>query len=459
MPRNVRIAAFVLVVLASGLAHAQLPDWARTGKNNRYPEEMNWVSVASAMGSEGLEKAKAQARVGIASQIKVVVSAKMKYVQSEKIIGDASLLSSDMTSETQNVVEKMEFVDLTFPETFVNAVDTRTYVMAVLDKELFYERLRRAIEIPVRELAMKLKNAREQVAANDLGEAVNSYASIMGTVPDLYPQIFFYNSISPKAYELPSELVYDNIDYEVAKLMGNVSLVLVSGNNQSVALGKNFSQPLAVKATMSASGQRVPLKGLTVSYRTGTNEKETAVTNDEGIASLTPVASPDLVEGTAGKLVAFVDIPRMSTRLKTKVEQNTTVAFAFTTQGAQITMKVTVAGSGPDAAQFELVKRTIKDLEKNNVRANQQSPRFEFHLVVTTSDGQTVNGMGGTLFTQNIQVTGMLKDASSGTILGTVSTSATGMDKDKDRALEKGITAARFSTKDLATIIARAREQ
>ena len=449
-----------VLLFASALAQAQLPDWARTGKSNRYPEEMYWVTVASAMGSEGIEKAKAQARVGIASQIKVVVSSKMKYVQSEKIIGDVSNYSSDMTSETQNVVEKMEFVDLTFPETYVNPVDTRSFVMAVLDKEQFYERLRRDIELPVKELQEKLQNARSQAAAADLGEAVNSYASIMGDVPDLYPKIFFYNSISPNAYTLPSELVYDNLEYELSKILSTVSLAMQSGNHQSVALGKTFPEPLAVKAMILVDGKPTPLKGLTISYRTGQNEKETAVTNDQAIASLSPIASPDLVtDGTSGSLTAFVDIPRMSARLKTKVERNTSVAFAFTTSGAQFTVKVTVAGAGPDAAQFELVKRVIKDLEKNNVRANQQQSRYELHLIITASEGQTVNGMGGNLYTQNIQVTGMLKDGSSGTVVGTISTTATGMDKDKDRAVEKGIAGVKFSSKELSAIVARAREQ
>ena len=458
MPKHAIL--FALATLLCSTAIAQLPDWARTGKSNRYPEEMYWVSVASAIGTDGIERAKTQARVGIASQIKVTVSSRMKYVQSEKIVGDVSNYSTDMTSETQNVVEKMEFVDLTFPETFVNPVDTRSYVLAVLDKEQFFERLRRDIDGPVSELQQKLQNARAQAGAADLGEAVNTFASIMGEVPDLYPKIFFYNSIAPSAYSLPPELVYDNLEYELSKILDNVSLTIQGGNNQTVALGKTFPEPLAVKAMTVIDGKPTPLRGLTISYTTGAEEKETAVTNSDAIAALRPIASPDLVtDGTAGALKAFVDIPRMSARLKTKVEQKTSVTFAFTAAGAQITMKVTIGGAGPDPAQFELVKRVIKDLEKNNVRANQQQARFELHLVVTASEGQTVSGMGGNLYSQIVQVTGMLKDGSSGTIVGTVSTSATGMDKDKDRALEKGIAGVRFSAKDLSSIIARAREQ
>ena len=186
----------------------------------------------------------------------------------------------------------------------------------------------------------------------------------------------------------------------------------------------------------------------------------TAATNDLGIASLSPSASPDLVtDGTAGRLAAFVDIPRMSPRLKAKVERNTGVAFAFTASGAQFTVKVTVAGAGPDAAQFDLVNRVIKELEKNNVRANQQQSRYEFHLVVTASEGQTVAGMGGNLYTQKVQVSGMLKDGSTGTIVGTLTASSVGMDKDRDRALEKGIAGLKFPSKDLSSIVARAREQ
>ncbi len=459
--RKLASIPFILAcIFVATVAQAQLPEWARTGKSNRYPEEMYWVSVASALGSDGLEKAKAQARVGIASQIKVTVSSKMKYVRSEKIIGDVSNYSDDMTSETQSVVEKMEFADLTFPETFLNAVDTRTYVMAVLDKEQFFDRLRRDIEGPVAGLQKKLENARAQAKAADLGEAVNTFATIMGEVPDLYPKIFFYNSIAPSAYSLPDELIYDNLEYELSKILANVTLTIQGGNNQTVALGKAFPQPLSVKAMTTIDGKPTSLKGLTISYRTGADEKETALTNEQSVASLTPVVSPDLVtDGTSGTLVAFVDIPRMSARLKSKVEQNTTVTFAFTVAASRFTVKVTVAGAGPDPAQFELVKRVIKDLEKNNVRANQQQSRYEFHLVVTASEGQTVSGMGGNLYSQVVQVTGMLKDGSTGTVLGTISTSATGMDKDKDRALEKGIGALRFSSKDLASIVARAREQ
>ncbi len=453
------LALLLAVLCVAGVSQAQLPDWARSGKSNRYPEEMYWVSVASAIGSEGIEKAKTQARVGIASQIKVTVSSRMKYVQSETIVGDLANYSTDMTSETQTVVEKMDFVDLTFPETFVNPVDTRSYVMAVLDKEQFFERLRRDMDGPVSELQQRLQNARAQAKAADLGEAVNTFASIMGDVPDLYPKIFFYNSIAPNAYALPSDLIYDNLESELSTILGAVSLSIQGGNNQTVGLGKAFPQPLSVKALATIDGKPTPLRGLTISYRTGSEEKETAITNAEAVASLNPIASPDLVtEGTAGTLVAFVDIPRMSARLKTKVEQNTSVAFAFTVAGAQFTVKVTVAGAGPDAAQFELVKRVIKDLEKNNVRANQQQSRYELHLIVTASDGQTVSGMGGNLYAQNVQVTGMLKDGSTGTILGTISASATGMDKDRDRAMEKGIAGVRFSSKELSSIVARARE-
>jgi hypothetical protein len=459
MDKRVVISFFVALAFVGEAAHSQLPDWAMTGRSNRYPLELYWVGVGSGMGTGGLEAAKSQARVAIASQIKVAVSSRMKYVQSEAIVGDVSNYSTDITSETQSVVEKMEFADLTFPETYVNPVDTKAYAFAVLEKEQFFERLRREIDLPAKELEQKLEHAREQASAADLGEAVNTFASIMGDVPDLYPKIFFYNSIAPEAYVLRSELVYDNLEAELGKILGNVSLSIEGGNNQTVALGKAFPQPLAVRATTVIDGKPTLLQRLTISYRTGESEKETAVTNDQGIASISPIASPDLTsDGSSGKLTAYVDIPRMSPRLKAKVERNTSVAFAFTASGAQFTVKVTVAGAGPDAAQFDLVNRVIKELEKNNVRANQQQSRYELHLVITSSEGQTVAGMGGNLYTQKVQVSGMLKDGSTGTIVGTLTASAVGMDKDKTRAVEKGIAGLQFSSKDLSSIIARARE-
>lgn len=460
MDKRALITLLAALICLGGTAQSQLPDWAITGNSNRYPRELYWIGVGSAVGTGGLEAAKSQARVAIASQIKVTVSSKIRYVQSEAIVGDVSNYSTDISSETQSVVEKMEFADLAFPETFVNPVDTKAYVLAVLEKDQFFGRLRREIDLPVNELGQKLEHAREQANAADLGEAVNTFASIMGDVPELYPKIFFYNSIAPDAYVLPSGLVYDNLEAELGKILGNVSLVIASGDKQTVALGKPFPQPLAVKATTVIDGKPALLNRLTVSYRTGENEKETAVTDDQGVALFSPIASPDLVtDGTSGKLTAFVDIPRMSPRLKAKVERNTSVGFAFTASGAQFTVKVTVAGAGPDAAQFDLVNRVIKELEKNNVRANQQQSRYEFHLVVTASEGQTVTGMAGNLYTQKVQVSGMLKDGSTGTIVGTLTTSSVGMDKDRDRALEKGIAGLKFSSKDLSSIVARAREQ
>ncbi len=457
---NTRVFSLVAtIVVFSTLAQAQLPDWARTGKALKYPDDWYWVSVASAMGSDGLEKAKEQARVGIASQLRVTVSSKVKYVQSEKIIGDVSNYSTDMASETQSVVDKMPLTNLEFAESYVNPVDTRTYVLAVLEKQLFLDGLLRDIKTPVRELEAKLENARGLVASADVGEAVNSYSLIMAAVPDLYPKIFFFNSLSPKPYELPTGLVYDNIEFELTKILSGVSLKTRGGDKQTVALGRAFPAPLEVVATIETGGKTLPLKGLYVAFRTGKDDEEKILTDGNGLASCTPIVSPDLLKDeTHGQLSALIEIPHTSMRLRHKVERNTSVTYSFTASVKQFTVRVDIAGDGSDAAQFELVKRVTKALEKNNVRVNQGSAKFLLHLVVTSNEGPSVSGMAATLHVQNVDVTGMLKDASSGTVVGTLSASSKGVDKDRGKALVKGIQDAEFDAKDLAAILARARD-
>jgi hypothetical protein len=215
-----------------------------------------------------------------------------------------------------------------------------------------------------------------------------------------------------------------------------------------------------VKVIYKDGDKVIPLKGLTVTFKNGKNDRETALTNAEGIASIRIAVSPDAVKGGKyGEIIACINLKRLTARLRSKVEENTSEKFDVTIMVTALAVGIEVTGIGSKTSQFELSKKIVRELEKNGANVNQTDSRFLLRGVISATEGQSVQGMGGTLFTQNIELSLILIEKQTDDVIGTVLSSAKGVDKDKTKAIEKGIGSLSISTKEMAELLAKAKDR
>jgi|YNPMSStandDraft_2_1061718.scaffolds.fasta_scaffold00017_53 hypothetical protein len=442
----------------ASIVKAQLPDWAQSGTHKKYPAEMYWTAVGFASGPNALEKAQGKARFGVASQIKVTVKGKVDYVQTETIIGNEGIIASEFKSAVESVVDEIDLIGLEFPESYINPVDKSVYVFAAIEKQQYITGLKGIIDEEVKKLGIKIQTAKDLVNAGDLGPAINNYLEAMNIAQPLYSRIILYNSLAIKPYELNKDYIYENIDAELTKLLSRVFLRIVSGNNQQGEIGKALPKPLVLQAFVGDPMKAIPLKGLTITFKAGKNVLEKITTDVDGRATLRYIVAAEGIRAGVGEITAFIDLGRINPKLKQQVEKNTTVVFNFNVEASKkIYAKFEVTGEGSSSSKLNLQKKLAKELEKNNVVINQTSGDYLVRAVINSTDGQSVTGMSGEMKVKNVELAIIIIEIESNNVIATINSSAKGVDKDGNKALEKGIAALKIPTKELNEAIGKLR--
>lgn len=448
--RIIELTAFFIVAILIGDIYAQLPKWAQTGVHPKYPAEMYWTAIGIGTGPSALEKAQGKARFGVASQIKVTVKGKVDYVQTETIIGNEGVIASEYKSAVESVVDEIDLIGLQFPETYTNPVDKSIYVFAAIEKSEYISGLKGLIDEEVKRLSIKIQTAKDLVKNGDLGPAINNYLEAMQIAQPLYSRIILYNSLSPNAYQLEKEYIYENIDAELTKLLSNVFLKIVSGNNQKGEIGKPLPKPLVLQAFVGDPMKAIPLKGLTITFKAGKNVLEKITTDVDGRASLRYVVSTEGIRAGMGEITAYIDLGRINPKLKQQVEKNTQVVFAFNVEATKkIFARIEITGEGSASSKLNLQKKIAKELEKNNVVINQTGGDYLVRTVINSTDGQSVTGMSGEMKVKNVEMAIIIIEIETNNVIATINASSKGVDKDENKALEKGIAALKIPTREL----------
>jgi hypothetical protein len=154
------ICTLTLCLLIAEFVQAQpQPAWVTTGKSPKYPQDLYWVGVGQGMGARALEEAKAKAKAEIAKQFKVTVSSKSKLVQTEKIVGNSALMTSDLSDRIETEVEKMPLIGLEIAETFESNVTGKAFALAVLNREEFTNTLKSELDAEIAKIREKISSA------------------------------------------------------------------------------------------------------------------------------------------------------------------------------------------------------------------------------------------------------------------------------------------------------------
>ncbi len=445
--------SLVLFFAASCASVAQAPPaWVTTGKSLRHPQEQYWIGTGFATGAGAINEAKVKAKAAIASQFKVTVSSKMTLVQTEKIVGKSSLMTSDMESRAESMVEAMELSGVEIAETFVSKVDGRTYALAVLEKEGFINTLQTELDKLVGRARQKMTDAAALSAKGDIGTAVNAYMEALDAIEEAGPKAVFFNLVA-KGYSLPEDVLPETIESQMRDELSAITLKKISGDGQKGQYGAGLEQPLVVEALSNGN----PIRGVPITFKVGETVLEKVITDEAGLAKHNFIVVKEGVRGNKGKALATVDLSKLSSKLRGELRNITTIEFDFTVDGGSaFACDVDVESDEAPDKNIYLGKLLVKALEQSGATV-QRDAAVMAKGSLSVSDGGTVNGLDGQRVLQNVTLDIFFVNRANKSVLSSMSVSAKGLGRDAYEGLQKGINALKIPPKELSEAISKAR--
>jgi hypothetical protein len=445
---------FILVLLATLSActskslTAQTPEWVERNQDKRFPPEQFWIGISSAVGPNAEEKAKESAIKQIAAQFKTTVKAKTTFTKREETEGATSTFTQSLDEKIDNLIENVELTGARIVETHKQGI--RVFALAVLDKADFLRPLRRELQAYQTSLVERLNTA-ESFAGKDLATAINAYLEVMNTLDEAEPKREFYNRISGEVFEFSKAVQPSAVESAMRNALADVRLTMVSGNNQKGDLGQAFAQPLVVKA---ATKSGTPLRGLPIVFTAGETELGKVITDNDGVASFSPVTQADGVQGGKGKIIASLELKQLSPRMRSEVRQNTSVAFDFTLNIKAFACELDLSEIDDDKARLTLEQKLSDALSKNGATLKSGAPLIA-KAVVSAREAASVQGMSGEVIVKDVTLTLQFQRRNGGVVSST-SFTAKGLGKDAESAVAKALSEIRISPARLAEPIAKA---
>jgi hypothetical protein len=450
----------ILIFIENNASVAQIPQWYLEKKFPKYSSEEFWLGVGSAKGTDtkALETATNSARTDIAAQFKVRVSSNIQSVQKEIISGKNSELSSTIENRTESVVDATELVGLQTVKTEISRNDNQTYVMVALEKSAFLSFVKKNLDENVKRMEQKVLSAKEFSIQAKANVALTSFLDALDDYDTCYPQILFYNALASSFYSPPKIVMPEVIESEMKSYLSGISLSIVSGNAQRGEIGKNLSEQFATKATVRTSDAELPLKGMSIVFKIQKDVIATALSDENGIATHTFLTEAKGVSGGRGSVTAMIDLKNVSGELRSLVANNTTVNFEFFLEQKSIACNVEIIGTGSAKAKEIFRKKIVQLLEKNGAIIDEKATIL-VKATLNAESGGAVEGMSGTMFTQNIFLAIEFIDEQSSRIVSAVSATGKGLGKSDSEAIDKGISSLKIPMRELGTALAKVRNQ
>ncbi|MFQ3598040.1 MAG: hypothetical protein SNJ55_07600 [Chloroherpetonaceae bacterium] len=445
---------FILVLLAtlsacsSHTITAQTPEWVERNQDKRFPPDRFWIGVSSAVGSNAEEKAKEAAIKQIAAQFKTTVRAKTTFTKREETEGATSTFTQSLDEKIDNLIDNVELTGARIVETHKQGI--RVFALAVLSKEDFLRPLRRDLQAYQTSLAERLSTA-ESFAGKDVSTAMNAYLDVLNTLDEAEPKREFFNRISGEVFEFSKAVQPSAVESAMRSTLADVRLMMVSGNNQTGNLGRAFAQPLVVKVSTKSGA---PLRGLPIVFTAGETELGKVITDNEGVASFSPVAQADGVQGGKGKIIASIELRQLSPRLRSEVRQNASVSFDFTLNASSFACELDLSEIDDERARRAIEQKLSDALSKNGATLKSGSPLIA-KAVVSAREAASVQGMSGEVIVKDVTLTLQFQRRGGG-VLSSTSFTAKGLGKDAESAVAKALSEIRISPARLAEPIAKA---
>ncbi|MFN3561426.1 MAG: LPP20 family lipoprotein [Chloroherpetonaceae bacterium] len=445
---------FILVFLATLSAcaskgiTAQTPEWVERNQDRRFPPELYWIGISSAVGSNAEEKAKEAAVKQIAAQFKTTVKAKTTFTKREETEGANSIFTQSLDEKIDNLIENVELTGARIVETHKQGI--RVFALAVLSKEDFLRPLRRELQTYQTSLTERLATA-ESFAGKDVATAINAYLEVINTLDEAEPKREFFNRISGEVFEFSKAVQPSAVENAMRNMLADVRLTMVSGNNQTGSLGRAFEKPLVVKATTKSGA---PLRGLSIAFTAGETELGRATTNNDGIASFSPIAQADGVQGGKGKIDASLELKQLSPRMRNEVRQTASVSFDFTLKASNFTCELDLSEIEDDRARRSIEQKLSDALSKNGATLKVGAPLIA-KAIVSTREAASVQGMSGEVIVKDVTLTLQFQRRGGG-VLSSTSFTAKALGNDAESAIAKALSEIRISPARLAEPIAKA---
>ncbi len=442
------------LLIAAEPVHAQpQPVWVTTGKSPKHPQDLYWVGVGQGMGARALEEAKAKAKAEIAKQFKVIVSTKSKLVQTEKIVGNSALMTSDLSSRIETEVEKMPLIGIEIAETFESQVTGKAFALAVLNREEFTNTLKAELDAEIAKIREKISSATTLSEKGDIGSAVNAYMEALALAEEIGPKVVFFNIVA-KGYVLPEDVRPEFIESQVRDELSMISLKKAGGDNQKGRIGEVLPEPLTVQALAKGT----PIRGVPITFKVGDEIIEKVITDEDGLARLTYVVQAQDIRGNKGRVTATIDLSRLSATLRSELRNITTLTFDIQVEGiGSFVCDVEMADNDITEGQNAmLAKMMVQALEKNGVTVKRNAP-IVARGAFTAREAGTVQGLDGQMVLQDITFEIFFINRNTQSVLSSVSVNTKGLGRDSEEALQKGLNALRLPPAKLSEAIGKAR--
>jgi hypothetical protein len=448
------ICTLTLCLLIAEFVQAQpQPAWVTTGKSPKYPQDLYWVGVGQGMGARALEEAKAKAKAEIAKQFKVTVSSKSKLVQTEKIVGNSALMTSDLSDRIETEVEKMPLIGLEIAETFESNVTGKAFALAVLNREEFTNTLKSELDAEIAKIREKISSAAALSEKGDIGSAINAYMEALALAEEVGPKVVFFNIVA-KGYVLPEDVRPEFIESQVRDELSMISLKKAGGDNQKGKIGEVLPEPLTVQALSKGT----PIRGVPITFKAGDEVIEKVITGEDGLARLTYAVQALGIKGNKGRVTATLDLSRLSATLRSELRNITTLNFDIQVEGiGSFACDVEVADNDITAGQNAmLAKMVVQALEKNGVTVQRNAP-IVARGAFTAKEAGTVQGLNGQMVLQDITFEIFFINRNTQSVLSSVAVNVKGLGRDSEEALQKGLNALRLPPAKLSEAIGKAR--
>jgi hypothetical protein len=204
----------------------------------------------------------------------------------------------------------------------------------------------------------------------------------------------------------------------------------------------------------AATKSGTPLRGLPIVFTAGETELGKVITDNDGVASFSPVTQADGVQGGKGKIIASLELKQLSPRMRSEVRQNTSVAFDFTLNIKAFACELDLSEIDDDKARLTLEQKLSDALSKNGATLKSGAPLIA-KAVVSAREAASVQGMSGEVIVKDVTLTLQFQRRNGGVVSST-SFTAKGLGKDAESAVAKALSEIRISPARLAEPIAKA---
>lgn len=433
-------------IFAVSIATAQIPQWYTTQNHPHYPKSSFLLGVGSGSGTNGLDAAKKAALTELVSQLRVQVQSETKNVTKSYKMNDDEDLYSDFKKQTRTVVSD-EISGAEIAETFVNPSTNSAYALAVLDKNIYSQSIASELESGWKQASDLRTQAKEYFMQGRLTEAIQNINQIRQVIAPLFAKQVLHDAVAAKSFTSPNVFNPNALQSDIRELLSKVVIEKKFGDKQKGKIGEQFPIPLMVAVYVKSEQKNIPCSGVFVEFLyDGKTMLATGVTDEHGNAAIATTIKPVV----SGGIQAQLSLPDLGKEFQKNILASA-VIFQWTATASDKKFTVQV-NSRSEKISKNITKKLAQAITKAGFAV---VPVSNLLLVVETQAGipVKVEGMAGILFSSELEVSVVLSDKKSGSIIGAAKFTAKGIGKTESEGLEKASANLKIGEKEITALL------